>query len=510
MGHGHERDDEQPANIVRHVLVRHLNTFVERAEQADGLPRWVTDELRDYISCGDLSRGFARVRCDDCGGDHLVGFSCGGRGFCPRCGGRRMADTAAYLADQVLHDVPVRQWVLTVPWWLRARLHYDHELTGQVLRIFVRAVHAWLRRACGNRGQPGAVTVIQRFGSALRSHVHFHTLVPHGTYAERADATLQFLAAPVPTLADVETVAAAVATKVRALLDDRGLFDHYGHGELADDEPALRACVTAAANHQQLLGPQPGRPTERETTVFVSDQAPKEPPLAAQVDGFNLHAGVHIRANDPGGLERLCRYVARPPLAQKRMRLLEGDRVAIDLRHPWRDGTSAIILDPLDFIARLAALVPPPRCNLVRYHGALAPNAKLRKLIVLPAEPLLASARGHTRPKGKVSLRRRLQWAELMERVFGVDVLVCPECGGRRRLIALIEDPAVIHRILTHLGLPTAPPALHPPRPPRTPPSTTPPDGATSPPGHSRTDPTPPGGEGVRPRILWLFAAPCG
>ncbi len=177
-----------------------------------------------------------------------------------------------------------------------------------------------------------------------------------------------------------------------------------------------------------------------------------------------MHADVAIRSTDSGGLERLCRYITRPAVASKRLRLLSGDRVAIDLRHEWSDGTTTVILDPLDFISRLAALVPPPRTNLVRYHGVLAPAARLRRKLVRPAPPLLASARGHTRPKSRAPLRRRLLWAELMLRTYGTDVLECPDCGGRRNVIALIDEPDVIRRILTHLGLSTSPPGLHPAR----------------------------------------------
>ena len=450
-------------DVTRVVLQRHLATFLERAEAAGGLPGFVTDELRAYVGCGSLANGFARVRCDDCGRDHLVGFSCGGRGFCPRCNGRRMNDTAAYLADQVLVDVPVRQWVLTVPWWLRARLHYDNRLTSDVLRVFLRTVHAWLRERCGGRGQPGAVTVIQRFGSALRAHLHFHSLLPHGTYLERPDGGTAFLAAPLPTHAEVEALTARVASRVSALLERRG-HRHHLDVEPLEEEAALRACADASGGQLQLLDPSPGQPTERQRNPFHTPREAGHRPLVARAAGFTLHADVAIRPTDPGGLERLCRYVARPAIASERLRLLPGDRVAIDLRHPWRDGTTSVVLDPLDFIARLAALVPPPRSNLVRYHGVFAPAARLHRKLVRPAPPLIASARGHTRPASRAPLRRRLLWAELMQRTFGVDVLECPDCGGRRRVVALIDDPDVIHAILAHLQLPTTPPQLEPAR----------------------------------------------
>ena len=96
------------------------------------LPHFVEREFRDFLSCGVLSRGFARVRCDGCAFERLVPFSCKRRGFCPSCGGRRMAERAAHLVDAVLPHVPVRQWVLTLPYRL-------HKVCRAVLAVYVRA-----------------------------------------------------------------------------------------------------------------------------------------------------------------------------------------------------------------------------------------------------------------------------------------------------------------------------------------------------------------------------------
>ena len=104
------------------------------------MPGFVERELREFLDCGIMANGFLRLHCDGCGLDRVVPFSCKGRGFCPSCGGRQMADTAAHLVDRVLPRVPVRQWVLSLPFGLRYRLAYDRELTAEVLRIFVRAV----------------------------------------------------------------------------------------------------------------------------------------------------------------------------------------------------------------------------------------------------------------------------------------------------------------------------------------------------------------------------------
>jgi hypothetical protein len=188
--------------------------------------------------------------------------------------------------------------------------------------------------------------------------------------------------------------------------------------------------------------------------------------LCASLDGFSLHAKVALEADDHAGRERLCRYLARPAIASERLSLAEDGRVVYRLRRHWRDGTRAIVFAPLDFIARLAALVPRPRVHLLTYHGVLAPAAQWRDWIV-PGEP-----RSHRHAPGSLTdgslppahAKKRATWAELLKRVFEIDVLNCPWCGGQRRLIALITDGAVIRKILEHLGLPTAAPLLAPAR----------------------------------------------
>jgi len=169
--------DYRPRNpaesILYRVLAAELENFLGRQRLRDRhVPRFVERELRSFLDCGILARGFLRVHCDACRLDRLVPFSCKGRAFCPSCGGRRMADTAAHLVDRVFPGVPVRQWVLSLPFALRYRLAYDSSLLGEVLQIFVRAVFASIRRRAGipasdRRARCGAVSFVQRFGDAL-------------------------------------------------------------------------------------------------------------------------------------------------------------------------------------------------------------------------------------------------------------------------------------------------------------------------------------------------------
>ncbi|MDZ4661088.1 MAG: transposase [Pseudomonadota bacterium] len=115
-----------------------------------------------------------------------------------------------------------------------------------------------------------------------------------------------------------------------------------------------------------------------------------------------------------------------------------------------------------DFIEKLASLVPPPRMHIIRYHGVFAPNSKARpKIVVKNKTP--NDVLDKTEPKPPASARQ-ISWGRLMKRVFQIDVTTCGNCGGDAKIIAAILEKKIIEKILTHLGLETSPPALHPAR----------------------------------------------
>jgi hypothetical protein len=164
---------------------------------------------------------------------------------------------------------------------------------------------------------------------------------------------------------------------------------------------------------------------------------------------------VWVSAHDRAGLKRLARYILRPPFAQERLRLRNDGRVALELKTAWHDGTRELIFEPREFLERLAAMTPRPETNLLICHGVLAPRARWRDRVVAygHVEPtaLAPVAAGPERATTKTG-SRAWSWAALMERAFALDVLACPHCGGRLRLIATLHDPAV-RKILAHLGI---------------------------------------------------------
>jgi hypothetical protein len=145
-------EPRRPAeDVLSQIVQAYLETFLAQAaslRDGNGLPPFVEGEFRAFLRCGSLAGGFARFRCTACGLDRLVAFSCKGRGFCPSCGGRRMAERAAHLVDHVFPDVPVRQWVLSLPYRLRYRLAWDHDLCRAVVAVYMRAVLGWPRPRC--------------------------------------------------------------------------------------------------------------------------------------------------------------------------------------------------------------------------------------------------------------------------------------------------------------------------------------------------------------------------
>ena len=163
------------------------------AESGSRLPEFVKDDFDAFLACGILAHGFLRLRCSECGHEKLVAFSCKRRGFCPSCGARRMAETAAHLVDCVIPPVAVRQWVLSLPIPLRLLLAAQPQLLAPLLHVIHRVIAGFLVKRAGfklSRADTGAVTLIQRFGSAGNLNIHLHCLVLDGVYLNRDGAAV--------------------------------------------------------------------------------------------------------------------------------------------------------------------------------------------------------------------------------------------------------------------------------------------------------------------------------
>lgn len=470
------RPRDLSATVLHKVVREHLETFLLEARGGDpdgaGVPDFVEDELRRFLSCGSLAGGFARLKCEACGKERLVPFSCKRRAACPSCAGRRMAERAAHLVDEVFPVAPVRQWVLSLPFALRYRLAYDHALSRKVLRIFWRELERYQRRRARERGyadaRTGGVTVIQRAGGALNLNVHFHLAALDGVFVEE-DGALVFQRLPAPSTEDVAAIVKRVRKGVLRLLgrtrvsiptgDDGGWDD-----PLAEESPALAAACAASVQQMSAFGDRAGRRTRRlgEEPDDVGAQPKRK--RHARYQGFDLHASAPTKAHERDRLERMLRYLLRPPIAESRLRELPDGTILLGQKTKWSDGTTHLVFEPMELLERLAAIIPRPQVNLVIYHGVLAPNAKWRGRVVAYKRPPEALEKKDDNAAARKPRPRYYAWADLMRRTFGYDVMACLECGGRMKLLAMIDKPDAIERILTHLGLPTEPPRALPAR----------------------------------------------
>jgi len=298
------------------------------------------------------------------------------------------------------------------------------------------------------------------FGGALNLNVHIHALVLDGVFARGEDGRLRFHGARELDAADVADVLAAITPGVQRVLARRGGDPedaHDGSDAFADASPLLAGLAAASVQGMVALGGTPGGRPRRGGQTSVDRGVPALGVCHARWEGFDLHAAVRVPAGQRDRLERVCRYALRPPVAGARLRVAGDGQVRLQLRHPWADGTTHVTFTPTALLERLAVLVPRPRVNLVLCHGLLAPRAAWRAEVVPRPVPRATADAGEDASEPDVTPRpvaRGASWADLMRRAFAIDVLACPRCGERLRLIALIEASATARRILTHLDLP--------------------------------------------------------
>jgi hypothetical protein len=379
----------KPTETLLHQLVRaNLESFLAyaRANYEGGLPRYVEQEFRVYIRCGDFSEGFSRLRCDACGHDLLVAFSCHGRSICPSCCGRRMANVAAFLVDRVLPDVPLRQYVLSLPYELRRLAAFKADALTALARIFVEAVFASYRARAKRSGiddtQCGSVLADQRF-SSLNLNTHFHALVLDGVFVRDEQSGVLFHAVPAPALADLSGIVERTRWRATKWLGQHGYLDVTPLEERSNEVPAqtaLDACAAIAMRRGNVATlPRADAPDAADED---HERQPDKTEVAVEQDGFNLHAGVRIDAGDDMGRERLCRYAARPPISLERLRRLPGGRIAYRLKYVSRGRGKHRVMSGIEFMARLAAIIAPPRYPLLRYAGVLAPRSAWRRDIL--------------------------------------------------------------------------------------------------------------------------------
>ena len=343
---------------------------------------------------------------------------------------------------------------MSFPIQLRLLLAIQPKIMAQVLHITHESISAFLcKKACFKKSQAktGAVTLIQRFGGSINLNIHFHQLYIDGVY--ELDATQQpstFHMAPAPTVKELGQILEKIITKITRLLERKGIIvkeEPSFQLEISDDD-SFAKLQAGAVNYRFAMGPNKGKKALTLRTVTEQDHNATRG-LVAKSSGFSLHAGVHIAGSERQKLEKLCRYIARPAIALERLSLNAKGQVIYSLKKPYDDGTTHIVMTQLELLEKIAAIIPRPRVHLTRFHGVLAPHYKHRKMIV-PAKPSPQPELELAPNEEQKATKSRIGWARLLSRVFDIDVSTCHLCGGKTKIIAAIEDPKVILKILNH------------------------------------------------------------
>jgi ribosomal protein S27E len=381
--------------VLYRVLFHHFDRFMaeyeDRFEKEYGYFRPIIKEVVErYLDCGNPKCGFARIRCPECREERLVMFSCRTRGFCPSCHAKRVEEWGEWMRETLLLDVPHRQVVFTIPKRLRIFFKFDRRLLGDLCRCALRSLSRYFEIVTGSALTPGVIAVLQTFGDRINLHVHLHFLVTEGGVDEAG------VFHEIPRIDD-SRLADLFAREILRLLVDR---------ELLSPEWAERI-------------------------------------LSWPHSGFNVHS--LVRAKTKPEAERVGKYMLRPILALERLTLLEAEG-KVGYRHGER-GAELETMDYLEFIARVTSHIPDKGQVMVRYYGlyANAHRGKVRKasqapspLRIIEEEPRCIPSKG---------------WAEMIRKVYEVDPMVCPKCGGRMKVIAFITDYAAVDRIIDHLKL---------------------------------------------------------
>jgi len=381
--------------VFYRVLFHYFDEFVaeyeNRFEREYGYFRPVIQEVVEkYLDCGNPKCGFARIRCRDCGSEFLLHFSCHGRGFCPSCHSKRREEWGEWMRESLVLDVPHRQVVLTIPKMLRIYFKYNRSLLSGLCLCGKETILKYFKAATGRELTPGIIAVIQSFGSRINLHPHLHFLVSEGGS------------------------------------DREGRF----HSVCRFNDDLLRELFTrevfSLLVHKQLIN-----------LTLVQKI------LRWKHTGFHVHS--KVRATSKQEAERVGKYMIRPILSLKR---LSFDKAQGQVIYQYGKHSSKLErMDYLEFIARVTSHIPDKGQVTLRYYGLYsnAHRGKMRKAGVDPSHPPIID--------DKVSFVPSKGWAEMIRKVFEVDPLICPQCGGEMKVISFIEDHKVIDKIIAHLKL---------------------------------------------------------
>lgn len=375
------------------------NTWEDKYKNTYGYWRnHITDVIYKYLDCGDLHCGFARVKCKECNKEYLLPFSCKRRHFCPSCHQKRVIEFGEYLFEEVLKEVPHRQWVFSIPKRIRPFFMYDRKLLSKLSKCAWNVLSTYLKKTVNDENsKPAVVIAVQTFGDFLNFNPHLHVIAADGCF----DTDGNFVTGNIPNADDLEEI---FRYEVLKMLKKEGkIFD-----------------ITI----------------ENMKTWHHS--------------GFNIYCGPAIFHDDEEGIINLARYIIRAPISQERMYYIpitETMNGIAKVIYKSKTSNQKETFTALDFLARLVTHIPNRGEQLVRYYGYYSNKSRgLRK----KADKDRVSGLIETKISKKKFNRN---WARLIQKIYNVDPLLCPECSGEMRIISFIEDKKTIKKILKHLNL---------------------------------------------------------
>jgi hypothetical protein len=377
----------------------YVRAYEERFEPRSGpLRPVVVRSVEEFLRCGRLQGGFARIRCPKCHAEHFLAFSCRTRNFCSSCQAKRSVLFAEKLTSEILAPVPHRHWTFSIPRVLRGLIERDRRLLGLLSQTAYAAILKTFQAFFDRSDvRPGCVISLQTYGGyGANFNPHAHALVSDGVLTPDGE----FLPLPAPDPAAVMEVF-------------RRLFVERLH----------RA--------------------ERLSESFMHNL------LSWAHPGFSVFAGPAVDGGALTSLESQGRYITRPALAMDALAKVDDGTLSLETPPDPRTGATRVVLNHLEWIHRITAHIPDPGRHCQRFYGAYSNRGRIS---VAPAEDKNAaspSAKHGEQDISDFSREARSTWARLIKKIFEADPLLCP-CGGRMRIVSFITDPRVVDRILRH------------------------------------------------------------
>ena len=418
-------------SLLWQIANRHYDEF-EAAYPEVYQPRYgalrptIPEVVHKFLECGNLERGFARVRCDHCEHEYLLAFSCKSRWFCPSCHQKNVQTPARFILDQVVAQVPHRHYVLAIPKMLRPYFQRHRHLLKRLCTLAHESLTEYLRTAldCAG-GVPGVIMTLHTFGEYLDFHPHIHALVADGL----------FLREPSKAAAPASGLEPPACHTFHPLPD----------APIKPLEELFRGKVINLLVEQRLL------PPERVQILYSWKHS-----------GFNVHAGEQVAPEAKADLEALAQYILRKPFSVEKMTLeWPADIVIYRSRLNAKINRNFEVFTATDFLAAITQHIPDKGVQMVRYYGWY--SNKMRGVRHRGLPPELIPHRPGVSPPPPLKLPSK-KWRDLILRVWHVDPLRCPVCQNPMRVIAIIDDPRVVEKILRHLGAWHDPPARPPPQ----------------------------------------------